>query len=78
MNQLDLLRPELPEKKVTQTSRVKPKAMKSLSCAMKLPGCSHSRAAPGLDAIYCSDCGRTINAETAEYKEFLENWRGLK
>ncbi|WP_416671578.1 hypothetical protein [Egbenema bharatensis] len=33
--------------------------------------CTHPRFMPGLDAHYCPDCGKSINATTTEYKELL-------
>lgn len=33
--------------------------------------CTHPRAAPGLDACYCPDCGKAIEAGTSTYRQLM-------
>lgn len=38
--------------------------------------CIHPQFIPGLDAHYCPDCNRAINAQTTEYRKILRRKNG--
>lgn len=38
--------------------------------------CTHPHFIPGLDAHYCPDCKRVINAQTTEYTKLLRGKNG--
>ena len=70
-NQLDLLQPKTVQaiskfKQLSAPSATKRSPLQTLSV-----GCTQPRSFPGLDAVFCPDCEKSITVGTTEYNELM-------